>query len=74
MAMTETQPFIHRVPLIGRIFREVEREPDAIWYILVAFLSIVIIGTKTFGLVFLAMTALSAVPVMFILLLLITRG
>ena len=59
---------------VQRAAREIEREPDAIWYLVVGFLSLVVMGTKTFGLVFLAMTALAMVPVMFVLLILITRG
>ena len=74
MAMTDTLPLTHRLPVIGRILRELAREPDAIWYLLVGILSLLIIAAKTWGLVVLTMTALVMVPVMFVILILITRG
>lgn len=74
MSLAESPNFAHRLPVIGRIFREVDREPDAIWYLIVGMLSLLVIATKTWGLVVLSMTALALVPCVFVLLILITRG
>jgi accessory gene regulator protein AgrB len=74
MSLAEAPPLTYRLPVIGRVLRELNREPDAIWYLIVGLLSLLIIATKTWGLVVLSMTALTMVPVMFVLLILITRG
>lgn len=65
---------VWRLPIIGRILRDIEREPESIFYLIVGLLSLLIIATVTWGLQVLAMTALAMVPVIFVLLLLITRG
>lgn len=62
------------IPVVGLIVRDIEREPDSIWYLIVAVLSLVIVATATWGLAVLAMTALAMVPVMFTILVVITRG
>jgi accessory gene regulator protein AgrB len=74
MSLAEAPSLTYRLPVIGRVLRELNREPDAIWYLIVGLLSLLIIATKTWGLVVLSMTALTMVPVMFVLLILITRG
>jgi hypothetical protein len=74
MSLVEPQPLTYRLPIIGRVRRELAREPDAIWYLIVGFLSLLIMATKTWGLVVLSMTALAFVPLVFVLLILITRG
>lgn len=77
-AVTDISPsprgILRRLPIIGRIIRDIEREPDAIFYLIVGVLSLIIIGTVTFGLHVLALSALAMVPVIFILLILVTLG
>jgi hypothetical protein len=72
-AATLDRPY-HAIPVFGWIARDIEREPDSIWYLLVAVVSLLAIGVKTWGVVVLAMAALAMVPVMFVMLILITRG
>lgn len=65
---------VWRLPVLGRILRDIEREPESIFYLIAGLLSLLIIATVTWGLQVLAMAALAMVPVIFVLLLLITRG
>lgn len=65
---------IFRLPLIGRIARDIDRDISNVWYALVILLTGLVLAVKTWGVVALAMTALAFVPVAFVLLLLITRG
>lgn len=76
MTMTANAPArgFHAIPVLGWIARDIDREPDSIWYLLVALISLLVIATATWGLPVLAMTALAMVPVMFVILILITRG
>lgn len=77
MAATDIPPrrgAIRRLPLVGRIIRDIEREPDSIWYLLVALISLLIVATVTWGVQVLALVALALVPAVFGLLIAITRG
>jgi hypothetical protein len=65
---------IHAVPFVGTVARDIAKGVENVYYALVILVTVVILAVQTWGLVALAMTALMAVPVMFILLLLITRG
>jgi hypothetical protein len=62
------------IPILGWIIRDLQKDKDHIWYVLVILLTVLVLAIKTWGLVALAMTALAMVPVIFVLLLLITRG
>ena len=62
------------VPVVGWIARDIARGPDTIWYALVILLTVLVLAVKTWGLVALALGALGAVPVIFVLLIAITRG
>lgn len=77
-AVTDISPhrggILRRLPILGRIIRDIEREPDAIFYLIVGVLSLIIIGTVTYGLHVLALSALAMVPVIFTVLILITLG
>lgn len=77
-AVTDISPLrdgiLRRLPILGRIIRDIEREPDAIFYLIVGVLSLIIIGTVTYGLHVLALSALAMVPVIFTVLILITLG
>lgn len=68
------RPLIWRLPILGTILRDIEREPDSIFYLIVGVLSLLVIAAVTWGLVVLTLAALVMVPVMFVLLILITRG
>jgi hypothetical protein len=65
---------IFAIPFIGQIARDIIKDPDAIFYALVIFVTLVVLAVKAWGLVALAMTALGMVPVMFVLLIMISRG
>jgi hypothetical protein len=70
---TLTRSF-HSIPVVGWIARDIARDPDSIWYALVILLTVLVLAVKTWGVVALAMTALAAVPVMFVILIAITQG
>lgn len=65
---------LHGIPVIGWIARDIARDQENIYYALVIALTLLVLAVKTWGLVALAMTGLAAVPVMFIILIAITRG
>lgn len=60
-------------PIVGRVIRDIERDVDAIYYLLVILLTVVILAVKTWGLPALVLTALALVPVMFVLLVILAR-
>ncbi|MFN3292875.1 MAG: hypothetical protein ACK4S2_07195 [Gemmobacter sp.] len=77
MALTDIParpPLLFRLPVLRTIFTDIQREPDSIFYLIVGVLSLLIIATVNWGLAVLSMAALAMVPVMFVLLILITRG
>ena len=61
---------LYAVPVSGGI----ARGPDNIRYALVILLTVLVAAVKTWGLVALALTALAAVPAMFVLLIAIPQG
>ncbi|GGW23101.1 hypothetical protein GCM10011452_07490 [Gemmobacter lanyuensis] len=63
-----------RLPLIGFIARDIERDINVIFYLITIFVTLVTLAVMQWGVVALAMTALTAVPVMFIILIAITQG
>jgi hypothetical protein len=65
---------LHSVPVIGWIARDIAQDPDSIWYALVILLTILVLAVKTWGIMALSLAALAMVPVVFLLLILITRG
>lgn len=65
---------LYALPVIGTIARDIARGQENIFYALTILVTLIVLGVKTWGLVALALSALAMVPVMFILLLLITRG
>jgi len=75
MSNSDTMPTgVFTMPVLGPIARDVTKSPDNIWYVLVILLTLLVLAVKAWGLVALSMTALAMVPVMFVLLILITRG
>ena len=65
---------LYAVPVSGWIARDIARSPDTIRYALVVLLTVLVPAVKTWGLVALALTALAAVPAMFVLLIAIPQG
>ena len=63
-----------RLPLLGFIARDIGRDVNVIFYLLTIFVTLVVLAVKAWGVVALAMTALAFVPVMFCILIAITRG
>lgn len=61
------------IPVVGRVIRDIEREIDTVYYLLVIFLTAVVLAVQTWGLPALVLTALALVPVMFVLLVILAR-
>lgn len=64
--------FTRALPVVGRVIREVEREIDTIYYLLVIVLTAVVLAIQVWGLPALVLTALALVPVIFVTLFWIT--
>ncbi|MBN8630689.1 MAG: hypothetical protein J0L76_07530 [Rhodobacterales bacterium] len=65
--------FFRAVPVVGRVIRDVERDFDAVYYLLTILVTAVVLAVQTWGLPALVLTALALVPVMFILLVILAR-
>lgn len=66
--------FLYATPILGQIARDVQKDISSIYYALVILVTCIVLAMKLWGLVALAMTALAFVPVVFFILLAITRG
>ncbi len=67
--------WFHHIPVLGWVAYDLSHGPDdTIWYALTILATLLIVAIKTWGLVALTMTALTMVPVMFVILVLITVG
>ncbi len=65
----------HRVPVLGWFARDLEHDFFGnIGYFLIIVLTALILAVKWWGLVAIGLTALATVPVMFTILILISRG
>lgn len=64
---------LRSLPIVGRIIRDIEREIDTIYYLLVIALTALVLAVQTWGLPALVLTALGFVPVMFVLLVILAR-
>ena len=76
--MTHTAPsplgrIARAIPIVGQVIRDVERDTSSIFYLLVIFITAVVLGIQTWGLPALVLTALALVPVMFVLLIILAR-
>ena len=76
--MTHTAPsplgrIARAIPIVGQVIRDVERDTSSIFYLLVIFITAVVLGIMTWGLPALVLTALALVPVMFVLLIILAR-
>lgn len=75
LAPARPRHWFYSVPVLGWIARDVAHGPDdTIWYALVIALTALVLAVKTWGLVALGLTALAAVPFVFLGLILITLG
>ena len=54
---------LRSVPVVGRVIRDIEREIDTVYYLIVIFLTAVVLAVQTWGLAALVVTAVSLVPV-----------
>ena len=65
----------HHIPVLGWILRDLQRDfIGNIGYAALIAVTTLILAVKTWGLVALGITALATVPVMFLVLILLTRG
>lgn len=65
---------LRALPVIGWIARDMSKGVDNVFYALMILLTAVVLAVQVWGLVALVMTALFAVPVMFVLLIRLTIG
>jgi hypothetical protein len=65
---TPAAPF----PVLGHIARDVSRDINVVFYLLTIALTVLVLAVKTWGLVALTLTAVTLVPVMFVLLIWVT--
>jgi hypothetical protein len=63
---------LRALPIIGRLVREIEREIDTVYYLIVILLTALVLAVKVWGLPALVLTAVALVPVIFVLLIWIT--
>jgi hypothetical protein len=63
---------LRSIPVLGRVVREIEREVDTVYYLFVILLTALIVAINVWGLAALVVTAVSLVPVIFVLLIWIT--
>ncbi|MDW4548021.1 hypothetical protein R5H32_01515 [Defluviimonas sp. D31] len=75
MPLAPRLPWYYSVPVLGWIARDlVHGTPDNLWYFLTILATLMVLAVKTWGLVALGLTALTMVPVMFVVLIMITLG
>jgi hypothetical protein len=60
------------LPVIGRVIRDIEREIDTVYYLIVILLTALILAVQTWGLAALVVTAVALVPVVFVFLIWVT--
>jgi hypothetical protein len=75
-APTTPSPFgrvLLAVPVVGHVIRDVKRENDSVFYLLVILLTAVVLAVQTWGLPALVLIALALVPVMFSVLIVLAR-
>ena len=63
---------VRALPISGRVIRDVERDVNTIFYLMIAVLTAVILAVQAWGLAALVITAVALVPVMFVLLIMVT--
>ncbi len=63
---------LRTLPIIGRVIREIERETDTVFYLIVILLTALVLALMVWGLPALVLTAVALVPVIFVLLIMVT--
>lgn len=63
---------IRGLPVIGRVIRDVEREVDTVFYLIVIVITAMVLAVQVWGPAALVVTAVAVVPVIFMLLIWIT--
>jgi hypothetical protein len=63
---------IRSLPVIGRVIRDVEREIDTVFYLIVIVLTALVLAVQVWGPAALVVTAVALVPVIFAILIWIT--
>ena len=66
MSVSLSRPKV-QIPILSSIARDVARDVNVIFYLLVIALTLLVLAVKTWGLVVLTMVALCMVPLMFAL-------
>jgi len=61
------------LPVIGTVIRDVERDINVIFYLIVILVTALVLAVQAWGLAALVVTAVALVPVMFVLMFLISR-
>lgn len=72
MSITTAQPrakksVLESLPLVGFIARDISRDINTVFYLLVIFVTLVVLAIMKWGLAALTLTAMALVPLMFIL-------
>ncbi|PQO23554.1 hypothetical protein C2I36_07465 [Rhodobacteraceae bacterium WD3A24] len=74
-SLKPTRRAFYRIPVIGWIARDLaEGDPDNIWYLLTAIISLWIIAVGTWGLPALYLPAVALSPLILVALVALTRG
>lgn len=63
---------LRSLPVLGRVVREIEREVDTIYYLIVILVTALVLAVQVWGLAALVITAVTLVPIIFVLLIWIT--
>jgi len=63
---------LNATPILGSLARDISRDINTVFYLLVILITLVVLAIKVWGVVALAMSALALVPVVFVILLWIT--
>ncbi len=63
---------LRRLPVVGRVVREIEREIDTVYYLIVILLTALVLAVNFWGLPALVLAAVALVPLIFVLLIWIT--
>lgn len=66
MSVALAQPKV-QIPVLSSIARDVARDVNVVFYLLVIALTLLVLAVKAWGLLVLTMAALSMVPLMFVL-------
>jgi hypothetical protein len=72
-AQSQLGRIARKVPVVGRVIRDIEREVDTVYYLITIFITGVVLAVQTWGLPALVLTAVALVPVMFVLLIILAR-